>query len=172
ISRVLAFAVLFAIGAVVTPARAQTNWTGINSIGWFDPGNWDAGVPTPAITANIDTITPNATVIAAPADAQNLFVGNSGTGMLPIQTGGLTLASNLFVGNSGTGTLTIQNGTVDTAGNGLIGFNSGSTGTVTVTGPGSTWTMLGNLTVADSGTGTLAIQTGGAGAGPCGGIGV
>src|SRR5262249_18688149 len=76
VSRVLAFAVLFAVGVVVTPARAQTNWTGTNNIGWFDPGNWDAGVPTPAIAANINTITPNATVVAAPGFAATLSVGD------------------------------------------------------------------------------------------------
>src|SRR5215471_21499931 len=48
---VLAFAVLFAVGAVVTPARAQTtNWTGATG-DWFTSGNWDNGVPT-AATAN------------------------------------------------------------------------------------------------------------------------
>jgi len=38
---------------------------------------------------------------------------------------------------------------------GFIGLNSGSTSTVTVTGPGSSWTNSGNLFVGNSGTGTL-----------------
>src|SRR5262249_59186828 len=51
---VLAFAVLFAVGAVVTPARAQTtNWTGATG-DWFTSGNWDNGVPTGATpTTNV-----------------------------------------------------------------------------------------------------------------------
>jgi hypothetical protein len=44
---------------------------------------------------------------------------------------------------SGTGTLSVQNGgTVSNATNGEIGVNAGSTGTVTVTGAGSSWTIF------------------------------
>src|SRR5262245_65391607 len=97
-----ALAVLFAVGAVVTPARA-TDWTGVISTDWFTAGNWlPLGVPTLAITVNIDTITPNATVVVASpppgAQAGNLFVGHFGTGMLTIQTGGTVTNSNGLIG--------------------------------------------------------------------------
>jgi T5SS/PEP-CTERM-associated repeat protein len=44
----------------------------------------------------------------------------------------------VVVGGLGTGTLTIQNGgVVNSGGGGSVGLAAGSTGTVTVTGPGS-----------------------------------
>jgi outer membrane autotransporter protein len=68
----------------------------------------------------------------------------------------------LFVPFSGTGTLTIQNGGQVISGQGTIGNSAGSVGTVTVTGPGSTWTTGNlNLNVGNMGTGTLTIQDNG-----------
>ena len=141
---------------------------------------------------NINTVTPNSTVIASPgAVARNLSVGVNGTGMLTIQTGG-TLADSfgtvgnlpggvgtvtvtgagsnwsnaggVVVGGLGTGTLTIQDGgTVNSGGGGSIGLSAGSTGTVTVTGPGSSWINgpSGGLNIGSFGTGTLTIANGG-----------
>ena len=90
-------------------------------------------------SATIDRVTPNPTEIASPgATAQNLFVGQAGTGMLTIQTAGTLI--NLT---------------------GTVGSLPGSNGTVTVTGAGSTWSNLGSLVVGDAGTGTLTIDNGG-----------
>ena len=69
-----------------------------------------------------------------------------------------------MVGGLGTGTLTIQNGgTVNSGGGGSVGQSAGSTGTVTVTGPGSIWNNGpgGGLNIGSFGTGTLTITTGG-----------
>ncbi|MBN8241617.1 autotransporter-associated beta strand repeat-containing protein [Nitratireductor aquimarinus] len=69
---------------------------------------------------------------------------------------------DLFVGNSDKGRLTIKDGGwVDNA-TGYIGFASGSEGTVSVSGPGSTWKNSGSLIVGDNGKGTLIIEDGGA----------
>jgi T5SS/PEP-CTERM-associated repeat protein len=69
---------------------------------------------------------------------------------------------HIIVGDGGTGTLTIQNGGVVSSGlSSSIGGGLGSTGTVTVTGAGSTWNT-GDLLAGDNGTGTLTIQNGGA----------
>ena len=165
-SSLLAIIALFIASTVST--HAQTNWTGTVSNGWFNPGNWDAGVPTAATSANIDTVTPNSTEVrGAGATALNLAVGQNGTGMLVIQNGGTltdafgtignllgsqgtvtvsgtgstwTNIGTLVVGGLGTGTLTIQNGgTVNSSGGGSVGLSAGSTGTVLVTGPGSIW---------------------------------
>ena len=101
--------------------------------------NWNAGVPTAATSANIDTVSPNPTVVATPGGtAQNLAVGQNGTGRLTIQSGGTV--SNVL---------------------GAVGNLPGSQGTVTVTGAGSTWTNTGNVVVGGLGTGTLTIQNGG-----------
>ena len=75
-----------------------------------------------------------------------------------------TNSGTIVVGGLGTGTLTIQNGgTVNSAGGGSVGLAAGSTGTVTVTGPGSTWsnTPGGGLSIGAFGTGTLTIANGG-----------
>jgi T5SS/PEP-CTERM-associated repeat protein len=175
--------------ATSTPSRA-TDWTGGSSTDWFTAGNWSAGVPTAADNANIDTVAQNATVVgAAGAQANTVLVGNSGTGTLTIQNGGKvsnvtgyvgyiagstgtatvdgagstwTNSGPLYVGVAGIGTVTIQNGgAVSNAAFGFLGYNSGSTGTVTVDGAGSSWTNSSDLLVGDSGAGTLTIQNGG-----------
>jgi hypothetical protein len=98
------FSMIAVVAALVaaTSAHAQTNWTGTVSSDWFIAGNWNAGVPTGATNANIDTVTPNPTVVAAPnATAQNLAVGQVGTGVLTIQTGGTVSNVSGAVGNCG-----------------------------------------------------------------------
>jgi outer membrane autotransporter protein len=188
--RLLAAIALFTVSTVST--HAQTNWTGAFSNGWFNPLNWNAGVPNALTSANIDTVTPNSTEIrGAGATALNLAVGQNGTGMLVIQNGGTltdfggfvgnlpgslgtvtvsgagstwTNTGTLVVGGLGTGALTIQNGgTVNSGGGGSIGLSVGSTGTVTVTGPGSSWNNSpgGGLNIGSFGTGTLTITNGG-----------
>ena len=172
--------------------RPGTDWTGRFSSDWFLSGNWTAGFPRQTTDGKINTVTPNSTVIASPgAQAQNLSVGQTGTGMLVIQNGGTladcfgtvgnlpggqgtvtvtgagstwTNAGTVVVGGLGTGTLTIQDGgTVNSSGGGSVGLSAGSTGTVTVTGPGSSWINGpgGGLNIGSFGTGTLTIANGG-----------
>ena len=165
-SGVLAAIALFTASTAST--YAQTNWSGAVSSDWFTAGNWDAGVPTAATSANIDTVTPNpAAVTSAGATALNLAVGQNGTGVLVVQNGGTlsdfggfvgnlpgslgtatisgagstwTNSGNVVVGGQGTGTLTVENGgTLNSGGGGSIGLAVGSTGIVMVTGPGSSW---------------------------------
>ncbi len=125
------------------------------------------------------------------ASALNLVVGQSGVGTLAVQNGGTltdfggsvgelpgsqgtatvsgagstwTNNSDIVVGGLGTGTLNIQDGgTLNSRGGGSIGMSAGSTGTVTVTGPGSTWNNSpgGGLNIGSFGTGMLAIANGG-----------
>ena len=66
--------------------------------------------------------------------------------------------------NSVRGTLTIRNGGAVSSIGGTIGFDSGSTGVVTVDGAGSTWTNSGDLVFGFLGTasGTMTISNGGA----------
>jgi outer membrane autotransporter protein len=174
-------------------AHAQTDWTGASSSDWFDFSNWDAGRPINTESANIDTVTPHSTVVASPgAEAQNLAIGEIGRGMLAVQDGGTVSDFGGFVGDLpgsqgtvnvfgagstwtntgtiqvaalGTGTLTIENGgAVNSGGGGSIGLSTGSTGTVTVTGPGSTWnnnSLFAGLNIGAFGTGTLTIANGG-----------
>ena len=133
-------AVMALLSASTVSTRAQTSWNGGSSSDWFTAANWNAGVPNLLTSANIDTATPNSTVISgANATILNLAVGQSGTGKLVIQNGGTLL--NL--------------------GCGFIGNSAGAQGTVTVSGAGSTWTNLSDLVVGNLGTGTLIIENGG-----------
>jgi T5SS/PEP-CTERM-associated repeat protein len=187
-----ATAVAAALLAATSSTHAQTNWTGAVSSDWFATLNWNAGVPTAGTSANIDTVSPNPTVVASPGGtALNLAIGQSGTGRLTIQSGGMvtdvfgavgnlpgsqgtvtvsgagsmwTTIGNVVVGGQSTGTVTIQNGgTVNSAGGGSVGLAVGSTGTVMVTGPGSSWNNGpgGGLNIGSFGTGTLTIANGG-----------
>lgn len=71
-------------------------------------------------------------------------------------------SGNLRIGSLGEGTLNIENGgSVSNGGYGEIGVNPGSTGTVTVSGPGSEWKGSAWLYVGKEGTGTLHITDGG-----------
>ena len=135
--------------------------------------------------------TGNATVTGPGSLWENssvLFVGNSGTGTLSIQNGGVVTntvgdiggragstgtvtvsdsnsrwenSNALFVGDLGTGTLSIQNGGVVTNTVGSVANNEGSIGTVTVTGPNSQWQNSSDLRVGFRGTGMLSIENGG-----------
>ena len=90
--------------------------------------------------------------------------GSSGT--VTVTGAGSTWTNSstlLVVGDEGRGEMTIQNGgAVSTAFGGTVGQVAGSTGTVTVTGTGSTWTNGSALYVGDRGTGTMNILDGGA----------
>lgn len=122
------------------PAFGDSVWTGGASSDWFDPGNWSSGVPTSGDFANIDTDTPNATVVdRSTADTGMVAIGYYGTGALTVVDGG-TLASSV----------------------GYIALAAGSKGSGTVTGRDSTWTVGGNLYVGINGTGALTVADGGA----------
>ncbi|WP_346358162.1 autotransporter outer membrane beta-barrel domain-containing protein [Bosea sp. (in: a-proteobacteria)] len=75
-------------------------------------------------------------------------------------------ANDLVIGEAGTGSLTITGGGVVNNRDGYIGADSTGVGTVTVSGVGSngrasTWTNVGDLHVGYNGTGTLNILAGG-----------
>ncbi len=190
LSRLLPIVALVAASTVSAHAQT-TNWTGLFSSNWFLSGNWDASFPRQTTDGNINTVTPNATVVGSPgALARNLTVGANGTGMLTIQTGGTLAdstgaignlpgglgtvivtgagsswsnAGSIVVGGQGMGTLTAQDGGMVTSGGGSIGLSAGSTGTVTVSGPGSSWIngLSGGLNIGSFGTGALTIANGG-----------
>ena len=67
----------------------------------------------------------------------------------------LAVGNSIVLGSStgGSGALIIQTGGTLTGVLGAIGNAPGSQGTVTVTGPGSTWTNTGTLVVGGLGTG-------------------
>ena len=82
--------------------------------------------------------------------------------VIPTDPSNWTSSATGYVGKTGTGTLTVDGGSNLLSYNGYLGYDSGSSGTVTVTGTSSTWTNnAGGLFVGYNGTGTLNIIDGG-----------
>jgi fibronectin-binding autotransporter adhesin len=74
-----------------------------------------------------------------------------------------TNSSDLYVGYAHKGTLTIRNGGAVSDANGYIAYGGASSGTVTVSGAGSTWTHSGTLYVGyGAGINGIVVQTDGA----------
>jgi len=99
-------------------------------------------------------------------DADLRFDAAHGTQQtLPFGTGGRLTVSvaggNLGVGYKESGTLIVAEGVTVASSSGYLGFDSGSTGTATFTGPGSKWNNGYKLHVGSSGSGTLRIEGGG-----------
>lgn len=67
----------------------------------------------------------------------------------------------LGAGYRGTGTLTIADGLSVSSGLGELGVFAGSTGTATVSGPGSRWDMSNVIWVGTAGSGILNVEAGG-----------
>jgi T5SS/PEP-CTERM-associated repeat protein len=67
----------------------------------------------------------------------------------------------LGVGYQHNGTLTVAEGVNVTSSSGYLGYDSGSTGTATVTGASSQWNSRGKLYVGHFGNGSLTIEAGG-----------
>ena len=95
--------------------------------------------------------------------------GGAGTMIVTGAGSSWTNVDNIVVGGLGTGTFTIQNGgsaqdgTTASSTGGSIGQSAGSTGTVIVTGAGSSWINgpSGGFNIGSFGTGTLTIANGG-----------
>ena len=108
------------------------------------------------------TIADGGTVRSGGASVGSL-AGSQGTATVTGKGSTWTNNGGFFIGSLSTGTLTIADGgTVSSSSQSNIGTFDGSQGTVTVTGPGSTWTNNGALLVgSQGGTSTLTIANGG-----------
>lgn len=124
------------------------------------------------------------------ANSGDLVVGATGSGTLGISGGGAVSNASGFIGDlaAGTGAVTVDGADstwTNTGGNGLnvgwmgsatldisnggavsslaghVGRQADSTGTVTVSGAGSVWSIVGALLVGNSGSGTLTLSDGG-----------
>ncbi|MGP4727589.1 autotransporter outer membrane beta-barrel domain-containing protein [Agrobacterium deltaense] len=86
--------------------------------------------------------------------------GGTGAGTQPSPW---TINNDLLIGEQSgdDAALIIRNSGDVSNDNGVLGVDPGAGGTVTVTGPGSTWTNSDTLYVGHQGTGTLSIEDGG-----------
>lgn len=186
---VLALAVAGSGMALPRMASAQTVWLGTNSSDWYDPGNWDNGVPIAFGTdAVLSTSVPPTEIDGGIAGASRVFVGEGGTGQLIVFNGaridnqGARIGGNAVAGNGtlslsgagtrwngsgfsmigmrGTGTVMISDGAVFQDDGIRIGDIAGGTGTVTVGGLGSLL-RTDQAFVGEYGTGSIHVSNGG-----------
>jgi fibronectin-binding autotransporter adhesin len=137
-----------------------------------DPYTWDAstfaligGVSVGELTVNFGS--------DLLADVAIIGASSTGTGVVTVDGPGSswTITHDLFVGQSGFGILDILNGGKVTNIYGVLGDASGSFGAVSVDGPGSTWVNYGLLVIGNHGEGLLSISNGGFVASDSGSIG-
>jgi fibronectin-binding autotransporter adhesin len=84
-------------------------------------------------------------------------VGFGAGGILTVTAAG----GSLGAGYKGLGSLTVSEGAAVSSSFGYLGYNTGSTGTATITGAGSKWTNSTGLYVGNSGSGALRVEAGG-----------
>jgi len=72
-----------------------------------------------------------------------------------------TTSTDAYVGETEAGAVTVDAASDVSSRNGHLGYQSGSTGTVTVSGAGSSWTNSQSLSVGSSGAGGLEVFDGG-----------
>lgn len=108
-----------------------------------------------------------ATATSSSAVAQSV-TGSGNLSPTSVQTPNWNMGSGmeLFVGNTGVGALAIEDGGTVSNGFAFIGNQSGSQGTITVSGVGasgnaSTWTSASAIFIGSSGTGSLLVDGGG-----------
>ncbi|WP_230089571.1 autotransporter family protein [Herminiimonas contaminans] len=167
-------AALLYAGVGMQQARAQSV-SSTGDLSSLPPGgaqNWDVGGDLAVGDTGIGTL-----LIDAGGTVTNdwAYIGNTGTGNGTITVQGTdgmgnastwTSSGRVLVGVSASsiGALNILNGgVVRNSGSAVIGYDGGSTGTVLVSGAGSTWEnpLTQSFQIGTSGNGTLLINNGG-----------
>lgn len=141
-------AALVALSAGAASAQVAL-WTGASSSDWTNGSNWSTGTaPVAGQTVNIGGVG---------ATRPDAILGVSGPSV--VSSGSINVGQVAGV----SGALTIQNGSRLTSTSiARLAIVAGSSGTVTVTGPGSQWNIPAfTFYVGFQGTGTLNIENGG-----------
>jgi len=141
----------------VTVKGAGSTWT--NS-GELHVGYEGTGTLTIADGASVTSAGNGGSIGTLAGSAGTVVVTGAGSSWFNSNVSAMT--GELYVGKAGTGTLTVENGGWVRSTSGYLGYASGGSGTATVTGTGSRWTVVGLLDVGRDGTGTLTIANGGA----------
>lgn len=158
-----------AIMTHTTSAQAQVKTWNATTGNWVVGANWS---PTGAPAAANDVVVNNGGTaqITSSVTASRLVLGqNAGTsGTVTIGTGGsLTTVSGGSgddIGFRGSGTLRLTGGGLYNFGSHIfvLGLNAGSSGTVTIDGPGSRLFGTGDAFIATLGTSSMTLTNGGA----------
>jgi T5SS/PEP-CTERM-associated repeat protein/autotransporter-associated beta strand protein len=134
-----------------------STWTNLNALTVGDAGNGTLIVEKGGVvTTGVDGSNVGLNIANQGNSNGTVTVTGSGTSLTLSGGGG-----NLVVGNGGNGSLTIGNAGSVSDNNASIGGASTGSGTVDVTGIGSTWTNSKLVTVGDGGSGTLIVEKGG-----------
>jgi len=96
-------------------------------------------------------------LVVGPADAAIVATGD----VDPTDPATWTSSTTGCVGKTGKGTMSITSGCEVNSNDSCIGYESGSTGQVTVDGLGSNWTVRDNLSIGNKGNGTVYLNAGG-----------
>jgi T5SS/PEP-CTERM-associated repeat protein/autotransporter-associated beta strand protein len=164
--------------ATVTGAGTTWNSVGHLLVGNFGSGTLDIldGGHVDAATGDSSTLihigyatgsTGTVTVSGAGSQLQShqsLLVGQSGFGVLNIDTGGAVIVAtfaDIGEDDGGVGYLNLSSGGTLSNSSSVLGWAAGSAGHAAVDGAGSTWTLTDGLYVGHSGGGTLSITDGG-----------
>ena len=137
----------------------------------------DSGVLAVTSSLNVGALGKGSLAVDSGGDvtAGSLTIGSSAEGEATFtgagSTGAVTGAVRVGLNSGGVGTLDVEAGATLTSASGVIGQQAGSTGDVTISGGGSSWTIdaggffTSALSIgqsgANSGTGTLSVLDGG-----------
>ena len=159
--------------ATVTGAGSQWNNSSVLYVGYEGSGTLtveDGGeVTAGTLWASLSDIHGDGTITVnkgAVLDADLVFDASHGTQAITSFGSGGTLTvtaagGELGVGYKGLGSLTVADGIAISNLYGYLGYNSGSTGTATVSGAGSQWNNSSDLYIGRYGIGTLTVEAGG-----------
>ncbi|MFY0478526.1 autotransporter domain-containing protein [Achromobacter marplatensis] len=155
-----------AVASLGAPSAGAATVTWVGGGGgafWGVPANWGGALPTLADDAYIAA---NTVQLDGMREAGSLLVGDTAAGALVFRTGASLTTGSFVLGNDGGSNGAAVLGGVG-AGNiwnsmyGTIAKGPNSTGSVTVSDPGSRLEVLSTLYVGELGTATLAINNGG-----------
>ena len=140
----LAVAVVAILALAVSQARAASYSWSVASGDWSLASNWGGTGPSLSDDAYVGN-SGTAAISSPGAACRYLYIGDPGsanTGTIQMSGGGLSVSDNEYLGNIGAGTLIQTDGTntigaVNVYGPSLlVGYNSGSSGSYTLGGPG------------------------------------
>jgi len=142
----IAVGLLCATGA--SPAHAvQYHWTGQASSDWHNAGNW-LNVPVEDADVVIDQVLPNPGRLGSGnVSIGSLLVGAQGKGMLTVDGGASLNMSGSVPGTYDVGV--------------VLGDQTGSEGTLVVSGVGTSLTVGNTVQIGSAGTGALKVYQGG-----------
>lgn len=159
-------ALLLAATALGTLPAGAAEWVNSGTGSWLDPDNWNLGtVPT---LADVSFVGAGGTAQVTGGDdalSDIVAIGTEFGGGGTVEVGGagstLTIGSDLFLGDYGVGTLNVSDGGIVSIGSMThVGYNPGSTGAATVSGPGSRLSTV-FLELGYAGRGTIDVTNGG-----------